>query len=147
VKRVDLSELSRKGLVEKFQSDPDQIRNQVEIAKGDLSSAKKMLGIEEWGWAHTAAYNAMLAAGRALMFSKGYRARGVDHHVILIEFVQAVYSSKFQPDVLMAFDKARRRRNDAVYDTPNVISPSQSQNLVRQADSFVSTALQLLNMA
>jgi hypothetical protein len=35
---VDLSELSRKGLVEKFQSDPNQIRNQVEIAKGDLSS-------------------------------------------------------------------------------------------------------------
>jgi len=63
---VNLSELLSKGLVEKFQSDPDQIKNEIEIAKNDLSSAKNMLGIEEWGWAHNAAYNAMLQAGRAL---------------------------------------------------------------------------------
>ncbi len=144
---MDLSELLRKGLVEKFQSDPNQIRNQVEIAKSDLSSAKKMLGIEEWGWAHNVAYNAMLQAGMALMFSKGYRPRSQDHHVAVIEFVQAVYSAKFQPEVLQAFEKARKRRNDAIYDTPSVISPSQGQNLVKYADTFVSMALELLRMA
>jgi uncharacterized protein (UPF0332 family) len=142
---VDLSELLRKERVEKFQSDPNQIRNQVEIAKSDLSSAKKILGIEEWRVAHNEAYNAMLQAGVALMFSKGYRPKG-QHHVAAIEFVQAVYSAKFQPEVLQAFEKARKRRNDAVYDTPNVISPSQAQNLVKYADTFVSTVLELLHM-
>jgi len=147
VKKVDLSELLRKGQVEKFQSDPNQIRNQIEIAKNNLASAQKILGIEEWEVAHNLAYNAMLQAGAALMFSKGYRPRGPEHHVTVIEFVQAVYSPKFRPEVLQAFEKARKRRNDAVYDTPNVISPSQAQNLVKYAETFVSTALGLLKMA
>ena len=64
---MNLSELLSKGLVEKFQSDPDQVKNEIEIAKSDLSSAKNMLGIEEWGWAHNAAYNALLQAGAPLM--------------------------------------------------------------------------------
>lgn len=134
-------------MVEKFQSDPTQIRNQVEIAKGDLASAKRMLGIEEWGWAHNVAYNAMLQAGVALMYSKGYRARGPDHHSSVIQFVQAVFGNKFPSEVLQAFEKARKRRNDAVYDTPGVISPSQSQSLVKSAGTFVATTLELLKVA
>lgn len=61
---MNLSELLSKGLVEKFQSSPEQIRGEIDIAKSDLSSAKKMISIDEWGWAHNAAYNAMLQAGR-----------------------------------------------------------------------------------
>ena len=73
---MSLSDLLRSGLIEKYLSDEEQIRNEVEIARNDLSSAKKMLGIEEWGWVHNAAYNAMLQVGRALMFSKGLPAEG-----------------------------------------------------------------------
>ncbi|MCL5318340.1 MAG: hypothetical protein M1503_08815 [Thaumarchaeota archaeon] len=62
---MNLSELLNKGLVEKFQSDQEQIRNEMEIAGSDLTSAKNMLEIEEWGWAHNAAYNSMLQTGRA----------------------------------------------------------------------------------
>jgi uncharacterized protein (UPF0332 family) len=72
---MNLSDLLSKGLVEKFQSDPAQIKNEMDIAKNDLESAKKMLTIQEWRWAHNAAYNAMLQAGRALMISKGYDQR------------------------------------------------------------------------
>lgn len=143
---MSLSELSRKGLIEQFQSDAEQIRNEVEIAKSDLSSAKKMLGIEEWGWAHNAAYNAMLQAGRALMFSKGYRPRSEEHHTAVISFVQAVYASKFPPEVLQAFDKARRRRNESLYDRAGSISETQGRNLVRYAEAMVSKTLELLHM-
>ena len=103
--KVNLSELLDKGLVEKFQSDEGQIKDEVDIARSDLSSAKKMLGISEWNWAHNAAYNAMLQAGRALMFSKGYRPKSQEHHVAVISFVQAVYSAKFPTEVLQAFDR------------------------------------------
>lgn len=71
---MNLSDLLNKGLVEKFQSDLEQIENEMTIATNDISSAKKMLEIKEWGWAHNVAYNAMLQAGRALMFAKGCRA-------------------------------------------------------------------------
>ncbi len=143
---MSLNELLKNGLIEQFRSDADQIRNEMEIAKSDLSSAKKMLGIQEWGWAHNAAYNAMLQAGRGLMFSKGYRPRSEEHHVAVISFVKAVYSSKFPTEVLQAFDKARRRRNESLYDKAGTISETQAKGLVEKAEAFVSTALVLLGM-
>lgn len=113
---MNLSDLLSKGLVEKFRSDHEQVKNEMEIAKNDLDSAKKMLTIQEWGWAHNAAYNAMLQAGRALMFSKGYRPKSSEHHVSVVYFAEAVYSAKFSSEVLQAFGKARMRRSQSMYD-------------------------------
>jgi len=141
---MSLSELLKTGAVEKFESDPEQTKNKVEISKGHLASAKKMLGIEEWEWAYIAAYNSMLLASVALMHAKGYRARGADHHASTIKFVQAVYSKKFSEELLLALDKARKLRNDAVYDTPKVISRSQSETLMKLAETFLAIALQQL---
>lgn len=73
---MNLSDLLRNGSVEKFVSDPGQIKNEINIAISDVSSARKMLGIGEWGWDHNAAYNAMLQSGRSLMFAKGHRTKG-----------------------------------------------------------------------
>ena len=58
----------------------------------------------------------MLQAGRALMFAKGYRPMAQEHHVAVISFVQAVYSAKIPPQAMQAFDKARKRRNESLYD-------------------------------
>src|SRR5438093_3094964 len=113
---MNLSELLSKGLVEKFQSSQDQIRNEIDIAKSDLASATKMLAIDEWGWAHNAAYNAMLQAGRALMYFKGYRPKSAEHHLAVVSFVQVVFPTKFSAEVLQAFSKARLRRNESLYD-------------------------------
>ena len=141
---MSLSELLRSGLIEKFESNEDQIRNEAEIARGDLASAKNILRIGEWKWAYNAAYNGMLQAGRGLMFSKGYRPRGQEHHVAVVSFVRAVYGSKLAPDVLQTFERARRRRSDATYDRPGTISESQVRAVVEKAEVFVDTALELL---
>jgi len=133
-------------LVEKFQSDQEQIRNEMDIAESDLSSAKNMLGIDEWGWAHNAAYNSMLQAGRALMFAKGYRPMAQEHHVAVISFVQAVYSAKIPPQAMQAFDKARKRRNESLYDRAGSISETQARNLVEQAEIFVNKAREILQI-
>jgi len=143
---MSLSELLSKGLVEKFQSDKEQVKNEIEIAKNDLSSAKKMLSIDEWGWAHNTAYNAMLQAGRALMFFKGYRAKSAEHHLAVVSFVQAVFPSKFPPEVLQAFSKARLRRNESMYDRAGSISPTQGKNLVEKADLFVNKTIEILKI-
>ncbi len=124
---MNLSDLLSKGLVEKFQSEPTQIENEMEIAKNDLASAKKMLDIQEWSWAHNAAYNAMLQAGRALMFSKGYRPKSSEHHVAVVSFVEAVYSAKFPSEVLQAIGKARLRRNESMYDRAGSISEKREE--------------------
>jgi uncharacterized protein (UPF0332 family) len=143
---MNLSDLLSKGLVEKFQSDPAQIKNGMDIAKNDLASAKKMLTIQEWSWAHNAAYNAMLQAGRALMFSKGYRPKSSEHHVAVVTFVEAVYSAKFPSEVLQVFGKARLRRSESMYDRAGSISETQGRNLVDKAEIFVNQAKEILKM-
>lgn len=143
---MNLRELLNKGLVEEFQSDKEQIKNEIDIAKNDLASAKKMLTIDEWGWAHNAAYNAMLQAGRALMYFKGYRPKSAEHHLAVVSFVQAVFPAKFSPEVLQAFSKARLRRNESMYDRAGSISSSQGKNLVEKADIFVNKALEILKI-
>lgn len=142
--KTSLSDLLKKNLVEKFESDSVQIKNELEIAKNDLGSAKKMLAIQEWGWAHNAAYNAMLQAGRALMFAKGYRPKSQEHHLAVISFIEAVYSSKFSEDLLRTFSKARLRRNESLYDRAGSISQTQAQSLVQKADLLVEKTLAII---
>lgn len=143
---VNLSDLLKKNLVEKFQSDSSQIKNELEIAKNDLGAAKKMLTIQEWGWAHNAAYNAMLQAGRALMFAKGYRPKTQEHHLAVVSFMGTVYLAKFSEDLIKSFSKARLRRNESLYDRAGIISEKQARNLVDKAEAFVGTAKELLKM-
>jgi uncharacterized protein (UPF0332 family) len=143
---MNLSDLLSKGLVEKFQSDPEQIEKEMGIAKNDISSAKNMLTIREWGWAHNAAYNAMLQAGRALMFSKGYRPKSSEHHVAVVSFMEAVYPAKFSSEVLQSFGTARLRRSESMYDRTGSISETQGRNLVGKAEIFVNKAQEILKM-
>lgn len=72
---MNLTELLDKGLVERFDSSKDQIDNSIEIATSDLDSAKKMLEIKLWNWAHNAAYNAMLQAGRGFDVLEGIQTK------------------------------------------------------------------------
>ncbi|MGD1838324.1 MAG: HEPN domain-containing protein [Nitrososphaeraceae archaeon] len=141
---MNLSELLKKRLIEKFESDPTIIKNEIEISKRDLKSAKKMLEISEWEWAHNAAYNSMLQASRALMFAKGYRPLSQEHHVAVIAFMKAVYQNKFGEITIHALDKARKQRNESIYDRTNSVSENQSKNLVSKAEFFVTKTLEIL---
>ena len=144
--RMNLSDLLRNDLVEEFQSDKEQIKNEIKNAEKQIKSSGKMFGIDEWGYAHTASYTAMLHAGRALMFSKGYRPKSHDHHVAVISFSWAVFWRKFDNHVLEAFDKGRRRRHEFQYDDADAISETQARNLVETAKIYVSKAKEILSM-
>ena len=144
--KMNLSDLLKQDLVEKLESDKGQIENEIDNANKKMTSAKNVLGINEWGLAYVTAYNAMLHAGRALMFSKDYRPKGRDHHVAVVMFVQAVFSSKFSKDVLGSFDKARKLRNEFTYDSADLISSTQAKNLVENAEVFVNKAQEILQM-
>lgn len=141
---MNLSELLKKNLVEKFESDADQIENEMEGATKNLDSAKNMCGINEWEWAHTAAYNAMLHAGRALMFAKGYRPRGHDHHVAVVDFVGAVFSSKIPKDVCDSFEMGRKLRHEFTYDRVGVITQQQAKNRIEKAEILIQKAKEIL---
>lgn len=142
---MDLGELLNKGLIEEFKSGPDQVGKAMENAEKSLKTAENILKIEEWGATHSSAYTAMLHAGRALVFSKGYRPRAQDHHVAVVEFSK-IYEKKYGAEVLTAFDKGRRRRHEFQYDDVDTISPSQATNMVENARAFVSKTKEILKM-
>ena len=141
---MNLNELLKRRLVEEVNPDQQLINNEIEIAEGDVISAKNMLEIEEFGWAHNAAFNAMLQASRALMFAKGYRAMSQEHHVAVISFMDVVYGAKLGRDLIQTFDRARKKRNESIYDTVGNISESQCKNLVSKAEIFVSKTKELI---
>ncbi|MGI0069108.1 MAG: hypothetical protein ACREA3_07075 [Nitrosotalea sp.] len=80
------------------------------------------------------------------MFSKGYRPRSAEHHLAVVSFVQAVYPTKFAPEVLQAFSKARLRRNESLYNRAGSISPTQAKNLVEKAEILVNKAIEILKI-
>ena len=145
---MDLSDLSKQDRIEKFESDIDQIKNEIKNADNKLKSAKNVLGISEWRLAYGSAYEAMLHAGRALMFSKGYRTKGSHHHETVVLFVESVFSAKFstQKEVLASFNKARKLRNDFTYDNADIVSPTQAKTLVGNAEAFVNKAKEILKI-
>jgi len=142
---MNLSDLLSKDLVEKFESDKRQAQIEITNADKNLKSAKKMFDIDEWGYAHTAAYNAMLHAGRALMFSKGYRPKSSDHHVAVVSF-SYIYEKKYSLEILGSFDKGRKRRHEFQYDDADAISESQAKNLIEHASEFIIKTKEILKM-
>jgi uncharacterized protein (UPF0332 family) len=132
-------------MIEPFKSDKELVKAQLELARSKLKSANNILRIGEWESAHNNAYHAMQAAGRALMYDKGYRPMSQDHHVAVVMFTQ-IYASKFGDEVIKAFDNARKKRNESLYDVGDSISETQSRNLVTKAESFVSKVADMVKL-
>lgn len=68
---MDLDELERRGDIKRLPRDMKKIEDSLNLAKRDVNVARSVLN-ENCDWAFSIAYNAMLQAVRALMFSKGY---------------------------------------------------------------------------
>ena len=142
---MNLSDLLSRDLVEKFRSGKEQVQTEIDNAVKKLNSAKKMLSIDEWGYAHFAAYNAMLHAGRALMFSKGYRPKGSDHHVAVVSFSH-IYERRYSTEILESFDQGRKRRHEFQYDDADAISESQAKNLIENGSKFIDETRKILKI-
>lgn len=62
----------KKGLLKRQGVNFKQIDKQIIRAKKDLITAEAVLASKDAEWAAMIAYHAMLRAGRALLFSRGY---------------------------------------------------------------------------
>jgi len=91
----------------------------------------------DYDWCLSIAYNAMLQAGRALMFSEGYRPKGECKHVAVVEFVKLKFGREFANQILFIFDKARKKRNTAVYEQAGIISKDEAESIIKWAEKFV----------
>lgn len=127
-----IDDLERQGLIRKLPVDRKKVDDALAHARRDLVTAGTILASDK-DWAYTIAYNAILQAGRALMFSKGYRPDGANQHVAVVKFAELFIDA----NDTITFDRMRRKRNSSVYDTAGTITESEAEFALEQAETLV----------
>jgi uncharacterized protein (UPF0332 family) len=114
-----------------------QIDRFLASADRKLNSAQKILQFDEEACLQQA-YEAMLKASLAFMFSHGSRARSQPgHHIAIIEFVRARLDKKHAL-LLIVFDKLRRKRNLALYDDTGFVSHHDAEQAIEAARRYLA---------
>lgn len=124
------------GLIEEVESTPELVGQAMEGAGKDLKSAGEVLGTGNFDWALVIAYNAMLQAGRAFMYSRGYRPRGQYKHLAVVRFAASEMPMETIPLVRL-FDKMRIRRHKVVYEVRDTVSRSEAEGSIKKAGEFI----------
>ena len=135
-----IEDLKRQGLIKMVPVDKKKIQDPRDLALRDIATARTILS-SDLDWAYTIAYNAILQAGRALMFSQGYRPDGANQHISVVKFVE-LYLNKNDSII---FDRMRRKRNNSVYDTAGSITESEAKFAVKQAEDLVKKIFAVLD--
>ncbi|HOB59182.1 MAG TPA: hypothetical protein PK154_05620 [Methanoregulaceae archaeon] len=80
-----IEDLEREGFISPLPIDQNRIKDTLANAHRDLDVSYTLLSSSS-DWAFTIAYNTVLQAGRALMFSKGFRPAGSNQHISVVRF-------------------------------------------------------------
>ena len=128
-------ELLKSGRIRKEQVSRQEIRRAMERAGRDLKTAPKIMA-EDWDWGFAVAYNAVLQASRAYMFSQGYRPASTEGHKNTFAFVRVAMGKKYE-ELITYFDRMRNKRNQAIYDVAGLITETEARNLLANAENFV----------
>jgi len=113
-----------------------EIDRALKRAARDLKTARKIMA-EDPDWGFAVAYNAVLQASRAYMFSQGYRPQSAQGHKNTFAFM-AIALGKENEDLITYFDRMRKKRNQAIYDISGLITETEAKSLFRKAEGFVS---------
>ena len=129
---MTLEELEWGGYVKRLPEDKKKVEDALNLAKRDIKIAKTILRDND-DWAFSIAYNAMLQAIRALMFSKGYRPSGRNQHISVVRFAELF----LRKDDVIVLDRMRRKWHVTIYDTAGTISVKEAGNAVERAERLV----------
>ena len=117
--------MEREGLIKRIPASKKRVKDTFALAIRDLKIARKIVD-EDYDWTFSIAYNSMLQAARALVFSKGYRPSGDTQHISVVKFAEVVLREPFRDHIIL-FDRMRRKRHTVVYDTVGTISKSEAK--------------------
>jgi len=128
---MTLDQLERQGYIKKLPVDARKVRDALSLAQRDITTAKSILQ-QDSDWAFNIAYNAILQTLRAYMFSLGYRPDGSNQHVSTVRFAELFLDR----DVIIVFDRMRRKRHSSVYDTAGTISTTEAKTAIITAEEI-----------
>ncbi|MCJ7471447.1 MAG: HEPN domain-containing protein [Actinobacteria bacterium] len=131
-----IKEFIDKGLIKKDDSiDSSQVLSVIKKSRRSIKSAKLLIEDDQEN-SYQLAYEAMLLAGRALVFSFGFRPRAAGPHKIVVDFSKKVLGKEIAT-LVFKFNKMRKRRHYLVYGTGLYISEVDSRNAISSAVKFL----------
>ena len=128
-------ELRHRGFLKKEAVSPAEVRAALARARRDLATAGDLLGKDD-DWALAVAYNAVLQAGRALMFSQGYRPSSVEGHKTVFVFLREALASE-HTSLVTYFNRVRVKRHTAVYDVAGLVTQREAADVLSRAARLV----------
>jgi uncharacterized protein (UPF0332 family) len=141
---MNLSDLLKERKVEEISVNKDLVKRTFDLALRDIKTANNNLIDKDFDWALAIAYNAMLQAGKAAMYSKGYRPLGHDKHRAVIEFIEIVLNKKIPEEIILSFDRFRKKRHRLVYEEANITSESEAMFAIKTSEEFVQKIKEIL---
>jgi uncharacterized protein (UPF0332 family) len=132
---MNFDDLLNNDLIEEFETQGAEIKAIIAAAKSDIKTARGLLAADTC-WAFNIAYNSILEAGIAFMYSKGFRPSGEAKHISVILFLKRALGKEFQAD-LDRFNQIRGRRHKAVYGVQRNITEYEAKETIKFAERFV----------
>jgi uncharacterized protein (UPF0332 family) len=123
-------------LIKKLKPDIEQINSQLRRAEKDLATAEAVLAID-MTWSFAIAYHAIMRAGKALMFSRGYLPTTKNSHKTIMEFTGIILGDEYR-DLMMRFNRMRRKRHDFIYDSQNHTTLSEANSAIKTASELIA---------
>ncbi len=133
---MNLEDLLKERLIERVEINKELVKNTFELAERDIKAAKDNLKNENFDWCYAIAYNAMLQAGRALMFSKGFRSTREGGHIAVVRFVATLLVGDGSI-LVTVFNKLRVKRHQIIYEQKELVSKEEAVRAVDKAVEFI----------
>jgi len=145
MKTIQIQEFIDKGLIKKDDSiDASQVLGVLKKSRRSIKSAKLLIDDDQEN-SYQLSYEAMLLAGRALVFSFGFRPRVVGSHKTVVDFSKKVLGKEIAT-LVFKFNKMRKIRHYLVYGAGLYISEVDSRNAILSAVKFLTYVIRFIKV-
>lgn len=132
---MPFEDLLRQRKIYPHRATPDETGRSLGLADRDIPMAGRVMA-EDWDWAFSIAYNAVLQAARAFMYASGFRPATEQGHKNTFTFVREALGDEFA-SLVGYFDRMRTKRNQAIYDVAGLITKAEARAIFEKAIEFV----------
>jgi uncharacterized protein (UPF0332 family) len=134
---MSLEELLRSRVIRRTRPDRRLALNSIERARRDIDTAKTLVASEKLDWSLAVSYNAMLAAGRALMINRGYLPSSTEDHLAVMRFLTIALGSETSERMVMVMNGMRKKRHRIVYEEMDIVSRDEAEQAIKWTEEFV----------
>jgi len=135
---MSLEELLRSRAVRRIRPNRKLALDSIIRARRDIDTAKTLISSQKFDWSLAVSYNAMLTAGRGLMFDRGYRPSSSEGHLAVVKFLSAALETDMSDRMIMVMNGMRKKRHRIVYEEMDIVSKNEAEQAVRWAEEFVN---------